>query len=190
MRYRIDVIASRVDDVVRSAGGWLFDRVMAGWDVNLLCAEPCRVRALQILGVGTQPIEPMFDSVTNRPTAQAIAVAAEAFNANARIRENVIAALERGRTEVTLWGDAWPPEFHRRAEPVQHRLSSAARTFKAYALSAAALPATAISETEVFRSACRWHPAHEPHLVRLGPAHPLCASWSPVPETSARPLGM
>jgi uncharacterized membrane protein len=30
---RHDVIASTIADVVRSAGGWLFDRAMVGWDV-------------------------------------------------------------------------------------------------------------------------------------------------------------
>ena len=30
MRYRLDVVAPNVAEVVRSAGGWLVDRVMAG----------------------------------------------------------------------------------------------------------------------------------------------------------------
>ena len=34
MRYRLDVVAAGVADVVRFAGGWLFDRAMAGWDVT------------------------------------------------------------------------------------------------------------------------------------------------------------
>jgi len=31
VRYRLDVVAADVADVVRFAGGWLFDRAMAGW---------------------------------------------------------------------------------------------------------------------------------------------------------------
>ena len=54
-RYRLDVVASSVDDVVVSAGGWLFDRAMAGWEVNLLIAEPSDARPLQILGISTLP---------------------------------------------------------------------------------------------------------------------------------------
>ncbi len=30
-RYLLDVTASDIADLVRSAGGWLFDRSMAGW---------------------------------------------------------------------------------------------------------------------------------------------------------------
>jgi hypothetical protein len=30
-RYRVDVVATTVSDVVRRAGGWIFDRVMQGW---------------------------------------------------------------------------------------------------------------------------------------------------------------
>lgn len=36
LTYRLDVIATDVADVVRSAGGWLYDRVGAGWEVNVL----------------------------------------------------------------------------------------------------------------------------------------------------------
>jgi hypothetical protein len=39
MRYRLDVVASSVVDVVRFAGGWLFDRAMAGWDVSVLLTD-------------------------------------------------------------------------------------------------------------------------------------------------------
>ena len=36
MRYRLDVVAPSVPEVVKFAGGWLVDRVMAGWDVTVL----------------------------------------------------------------------------------------------------------------------------------------------------------
>jgi hypothetical protein len=35
MRYRLDAVAADVVDV-KFAGGWLFDRAMAGWDVTVL----------------------------------------------------------------------------------------------------------------------------------------------------------
>ncbi|MBV8789682.1 MAG: hypothetical protein JOZ00_23760, partial [Mycobacterium sp.] len=31
LRYRLDVVAASAADVVQSAGGWLYDRAMAGW---------------------------------------------------------------------------------------------------------------------------------------------------------------
>ncbi len=40
MRYRLDIVAPSVAEAVRHAGGWIFDRVMAGWDVNVLLAQP------------------------------------------------------------------------------------------------------------------------------------------------------
>ena len=57
MRYRLDVVASSVLDVVRFAGGWLFDRSMAGWDVTVLLSERADDRPLQILGAQTMDLE-------------------------------------------------------------------------------------------------------------------------------------
>jgi hypothetical protein len=39
LRYQLYVIAADVADVLQSVGGWLFDRSMAGWDVNVLLAK-------------------------------------------------------------------------------------------------------------------------------------------------------
>ena len=50
MRYRVDVVAADVADVVKFAGGWLFDRAMAGWDVTVLLVDHPDERPLQILG--------------------------------------------------------------------------------------------------------------------------------------------
>lgn len=162
-RYRLDVIACDVDDVVESAGGWLFDRAMAGWDVNLHLADPSDTRPLRILGIRTCPLGSV-ESVMKSPGTQAIAVAAQVCNTDAHVRENVVSALRRGLTEVTLWGDPWPPDFHG-AEAVQHPLSMAARAFKAHALAAAALPTGAVTATEAFRCGARWYPAYEPDLL-------------------------
>jgi hypothetical protein len=167
-RYRLDVIASSVGDVVRSAGGWLFDRAMAGWEVNLLIAEPCDVRPLRILSISPRPLDPGLEPVTNWPRTQAIAVAADVFNTDERVRESVVVALERGNSEVTLWGDTWPPEFGGRGDLVQHRLSAAARAFKAHALSAAELPPASPTDTETFRSGSCWYPPYEPDLLPMG----------------------
>ena len=65
----------------------------------------------------------------------------------------VRALAESGRTEIRLWGDAWPDDFEVRAEGVSHRLSAAARAFKAQALAAVGgtLPADISADTEEFR---------------------------------------
>ena len=45
MRYRLDVVAPTVLDAVRFAGGWVYDRVMAGWDVTVLIGTDEDVRS-------------------------------------------------------------------------------------------------------------------------------------------------
>jgi hypothetical protein len=166
-RYRLDVIAASVGDVVQSAGGWLFDRVMAGWDVNLHIVEPSDARPLQILGIDAHCLDETLGSPTAWPSGHSVALAADVFKTHARVRKNAARALESGLTEITLWGDSWPPEFNRRAEAVQHRLSAAARAFKAHAMSAASLPSGSIAATETFRSSRR-HPPYEPDLIPIG----------------------
>jgi hypothetical protein len=54
-KYQLDVTACDVVDVVRSAGGWLFDRSMAGWNVNVIMPGGCDPLPLQILGVNAGP---------------------------------------------------------------------------------------------------------------------------------------
>ena len=86
MRYRLDVVAADVADVVKFAGGWLFDRAMAGWDVTVLVADrrgdPSDDRPLQILGAQALDLDDalaaMESGVATRPNPQAVAVAAEA----------------------------------------------------------------------------------------------------------------
>lgn len=46
IRYRLDVAAHSVIEVDDDAGGWLFDRVMAGWDATVFLAADADVREL------------------------------------------------------------------------------------------------------------------------------------------------
>jgi hypothetical protein len=161
MRYRLDVVGPSIVEVVRCAGGWLFDRVMAGWDVTVLVTDDTDdtdVRPLRILGAESADLESALALAGQGPLPQAVAVAADLFGCDARIRRGVFEALHDGRIEVTFWGDTWPAELDRTVNSVQHRLSVAARAFKADALAAAAAPATAVGRTETFRTgelACR-----------------------------------
>jgi hypothetical protein len=152
VRYRLDVVAPNVAGVVKHAGGWLFDRVMAGWDVTVLVAGHPDDRPLRILGVETGDLESALTSMRTRPHPQTLAVAAELFGRDPRVRNGVLAALDHGHTEVTLWGDTCPEELDDTVDAVQHVLSAAARTFKAHALAAAALPQASIGCAESFRS--------------------------------------
>lgn len=104
MRYRLDVVAPTVLDAVQFAGGWIFDRVMAGWDVTVLIADNADVRPLEILGAVPRDLESVLESWAERPHPQTVAVSADLFSRDERVRRGVVGALDQGATEVTLWG--------------------------------------------------------------------------------------
>jgi hypothetical protein len=152
VRYRLDVVAADAADVVRFAGGWLFDRAMAGWDVTVLLADHCNERPLCILGVAILDLEYALAPAGHRPPPQTLAAAADLFDCDPRVRQGVLQALDHGATEVTLWGHTWPTELDSHVGLVQHRLSAAARAFKAQALAAAGITPPSVAAVETFRS--------------------------------------
>lgn len=150
LRYGLDVIAANVIDVVRSAGGWLYDRVAAGWEVNVLLPHRDHdERALQILGV--RPVD-LQEGLNTGPGRIGLAASADVFAADARVREALRRALEHSLTEVTVWGDGWPVQIGRATTVVQYRLSAAARMFKAQALTAVGDAGHGVALTETFRT--------------------------------------
>jgi hypothetical protein len=154
LRPRLAVMAPCISDAVRSAGGWLFDQVMAGWDVTVLTADDADARPLQILGVRATDLEGVLARQVRGSCLQGIAVRTDLYGSDSRIRRMVSEALEGGLAEVRLWGGC-PAELDDAASPVWHRLSFAARAFKVQALAAAAVPAEGSEDTEEFRSAAR-----------------------------------
>ncbi len=137
LRYRLDVVAVSAIDIVQSAGGWLYDRVMAGWEVTALLPQGCDTRPLRILGVAVSDLRTAFDGTA--AANHGLAVSAEAFLADARVRDKVLASLDDRLTEVALWGDGWPLGVDRATAKAQHVLSASARRFKAHALQAAGI---------------------------------------------------
>ena len=150
MRYRLDVVAPTVLDAVTFAGGWIYDRVMAGWDVTVLIGTDEDVRPLEILGAEVRDLETVLASWEDRPHPQTVPVAADLFGSDARVHQHVLNALDQGATEVTLWGDRLP-ELDDSVDSVQHHLSAAARAFKTQALAAADVDGSAVGHTETFR---------------------------------------
>ncbi|MEE3063524.1 MAG: hypothetical protein VYA67_06100 [Actinomycetota bacterium] len=148
LRYRLDVVAASAVDVVHSAGGWLYDRVMAGWQVTVLLPGGCDTRPLRILGVAVVDTEPDNVATAMGSTSHTLAVSAEAFTADARVRDKVLTSLDDRLTEVALWGEGWPLGVNRGMTRAQHVLSAAARKFKGYALAAAGIPSALVEPTE------------------------------------------
>jgi hypothetical protein len=151
VKYHLDVVASNPADVVRSVGGWLYDRVRAGWEVNVLLPQRCDTRPLQILGMQASELDAQLPGVSPGCAARGLAVSAEMFASDVRIRQQVLKALDRWMTEVTLWHDDWPLTVGHRTTTVQHVLSGAARAFKRHALTAAGIADT-VGSTETLRS--------------------------------------
>lgn len=149
-RYRLDVVALNTAEVVRYAGGWLFDRVMAGWSVTVFVQDAADPRPLRILGVDTGDLESVLETHRHGMYPHTVAVESDLYSSDMRIRNGVHAALGHHPTEVTLWGDRIPAELDSDLRNVQHRLSLAARAFKAHALAAAGAPETGVAATEIF----------------------------------------
>jgi hypothetical protein len=134
----MSVIASSVADVVASVGGLLFDRRMAGWTVDVLVADRCGERALQILGASTLDLDEDFEAITTDPEwIRTFAVAADIYAVDERVR---------GLPDVTLWGDT--SQLGHDVDSVCYRLSGAAQMFKAEALAAAGMPNYPVEATE------------------------------------------
>lgn len=148
---------------VLHAGGWLFDRVLAGWDATVLIADQPDSLPLRILGASTTDLESALTSPPRGPRPQSIAVEAGLYGSDGRVRQIVREALDGGVTEVMIWGDLCPADLDGASGSVQHRLSAAARAFKAQALAAAAAPVDSIPVTETFREPPRV--ARPPDLV-------------------------
>ena len=153
MRHRIDVVAPTTIRVVQFAGGWLFDRVMAGCDVTVHVADHTDSRPLQILGARVVDLARTLAARGRLPVPHTLAVDGDLLGADERVRLLVSEATGMSQTEVRLWGDACcPADLEREASAVCHRLSVAARAFKAHALAAADAPTELVGLTEAFRS--------------------------------------
>ena len=89
------------------------------------------------------------------------------FAADGRIRQEVLTALDRWMTEVTLWHEDWPLNIGHRTTTVQHVLSGAARAFKRHALAAAGLPGE-VGPTETLRSDMKASLPVDSELIPVG----------------------
>lgn len=159
MRYQLIVLATSAVDVVQFAGGWLFDRRLAGWDVAVLVPgqDQETARSLRILGVRAVDLHTGLASLVGGPErAAALAVAADLLTIDERIHQEVLEAVRSGITEVALWGSTRPGRIGGRVDTTQYRLSAAACAYKRHAMAAVGLTDVAVGPTErLYRSGYR-----------------------------------
>ncbi|OAN39658.1 hypothetical protein A4X20_16795 [Mycolicibacterium iranicum] len=160
--YGLTVITADVDGAVASAGGWMCDRVRAGWQVTVSVPAGSDVRALTILGVHTEVTESAADVLRGTPAA--VAVDARVLRHEDELRTTVLQLVDAGRVEVTVWGASALFGSDGRFDTVRHRLSAAARAFKSHAVRATGLP-PAEHCTEEFVSTALWYPPDGVDLV-------------------------
>jgi hypothetical protein len=158
-RFRLTVVAPTVADVVSCVGGWLVDRAMLGWDITVLIAQPQQdLRPLNILGVRSFAFDAVLKARMRLPIRDGMSVAADLYFGDTRVRRYVVRRVHQWQSEFTLWGQdrlansADDQTTTMSAVTIEHRLSGAARKFKAHALCAAlgSWPAGVVGATETF----------------------------------------
>ncbi|MEV0358280.1 hypothetical protein AB0H71_19750 [Nocardia sp. NPDC050697] len=171
LRHRLAVVAPDAADVIRHAGGWLFDRSAAGWEVTVLVADSADVAPLRILGATVLDLR---QSISRQPThdiwPMAVAVSAASYRAEPLLRDGLHDSLDRGLTEVAVWGDDLPAELADRVAPSYHRVSVAALAFKSCALAAAGCAGEPVLPTEVFGTGELLPPRYREGMRDLLPA--------------------
>ena len=186
-RHRLDVVAASVPDVVRSAGGWLADRALAGWDVNVFVPDTDDVAPLRILGVTPHSHADVLPTRRNPRPPTAMAVSADMMSKDSTVRDQLVADFAREIPEVTVWGAAVPHGMGERFQSVEHVLSTAARAFKSHAMRAAAIDEGSAEPTEVFHAGSSRRPGGRPRLAavtdRAHAALPPAAVWAPTPAS-------
>lgn len=140
-KYQFQVVAANIADAVRSIGGLIFDRAMAGWEVSVVVDGDTGAddRPLRILGA--RVAQRLSDPSHTLARPHLLAVATDLMVKNDAVRRRVLAIGDDDETEVLLWGRHHPTNLNRTFVAVRHQPSVAAHVFKAHALTAGEAPA-------------------------------------------------
>ena len=149
--YRLDVFSDSVREVVAEAGGWIVDRVLAGWRVTLITDADDGECAGRILGCEVAVASAITDA--SRPRPYGIVLTSARCRTDSQLQQCIADALDRHIAEISLIGVRPSGRCDPRLRPVTHCLSSAAQAFKAHALLAAGLSDSSVDVTERFLSA-------------------------------------
>jgi hypothetical protein len=120
-------------DIVARAGGFIYDAIRAGTQVDVRAERIDHDRALRILGVRAQTLS---EAHTGEEWPDLIVFAAELRDHSRSVRRLVNEATRRRHSAVALWGGTWPTDLDA-GTAVEHQLSAAAQAFKSYAIRAA-----------------------------------------------------
>lgn len=141
-----------MEDIVATAGGWICDRAMSGWEVTVATRdesenpEPLKMLGACGIGLGSADLE------RRGPWPHALAISPVLYESAEEVQSGVRRALRQGTPTITLLGTkTWPDGLENEMRLVQHPVSGGARRFKACALSALSSQRDAY-EPEVFLS--------------------------------------
>lgn len=132
--YRLIVLAPDAVDAVAAAGGLVVDALRAGWLVDIYLETEAHARAVRILGATSHLLPSTFDTELHRPDA--VLFAAGMYPKHRGVRRFIADATRQHGADVAAWGGTWSAA-PASASDIEHRLSSAARAFKYYAMKAA-----------------------------------------------------
>jgi hypothetical protein len=178
-RYFLYAVGPSIADTVWHAGGWLFDRAMAGWNVTAFVPEMGDTRALRILGVEAADSESLPALLAHCPGRIALAVVGEVFGNDDRIRGLVLRALNSRSCEVTFFGGKAPAGLSKTLAATSHRLSPAAAAFKKHALNVTKPTAvSAVEDRERFFSYAVPRRAATPANPRVSPTAQAARGYS------------
>ncbi|MGD0560867.1 MAG: hypothetical protein ABSA93_38585 [Streptosporangiaceae bacterium] len=160
LKHRLVAVAPDPGAAVRFAGAWLFDQVMAGWDVTVLTPAGADSRPLRILGAS---VADLTAAPAGGSAPELLAVCTQLSVHTERICRIIREA--QSTADVWLWGE-------REAEMetlgvMRHQPSAAARAFKAHALAAAGIPAQPCGD-EIFRRFCGVLPGDQDLRAAVG----------------------
>ena len=138
--YQFQVVAANIADAVRSIGGLIFDRAMAGWEVSVVVGgdtdRGVDDRPIRILGA--RVIRRLSDPNDARllPLPHMLAVATDVLVNSEVVRRHVLTIGNDQKAEVLLWGRYHPANLGCRFVAARHQPSTAAQVFKSHALAA------------------------------------------------------
>jgi len=132
--YRLEVLTQNVRDVVKEAGGWLFDLSKAGWDVTVIVLGPEETRPFRILGLNVIELNRSAVGSERRPYPHVLAIAPDLLAQDPNVKRRSTRAMKARLTEVVLYGVSQQDEGRRGDDVMLHQLTRAARVFKDCAL--------------------------------------------------------